>query len=70
MAHERKVRLSDKDSQIITAIMKMKKPWTVEKIRKKDWTIKERDRAVITEVAEGKDYQDFQKWKNNMHART
>ena len=58
MAHERKVRLSDKDSQIITAIMKMKKPWTVEKIRKKDWTIKERDRAVITEVAEGKDYQD------------
>jgi len=35
LAHEHKVRLSDKDSQIITAIMKMKKPWTVEKIRKK-----------------------------------
>ena len=35
LAREHKIRLSDKDLQVITVIVKMEKPWTVEKIRKK-----------------------------------
>jgi len=54
LAREHKIRLSDKDLQVITAIVKMEKPWTVEKIRKKTKLSKEEVEQSIQKLRKAK----------------